>query len=197
MCNIFKDAKDNFRQQAKKDPVFMRLDCPDPYGSGGNTDTANNAKRFLSEEKREAILTLFPNASAQKLDNIRSLLQGFNVVLRVVSSKSRIIDTNAFDEYCIETYVLLKTVFPWASVPQSIHRLFGHSAERIALNGGYGLGNLSEEALESLHKLVRRFRSLLARKTNLRDNLADVFKHLFIRFVYNFNILYFFYELLC
>lgn len=159
----------------------MRLDCPDPYGSGGNTDTANNARRFFSEEKRDDVLTLFPGASSDQLENLKKLLKRFNVILRIVSSKSRIIDTDSFAEFCTETHVLLKTTFPWVPVSPSLHRILGHSAERIVLNGGYGLGNLSEEALECLHKLVRRFRSLLARKTNLRDNLIDVFRHLFIR----------------
>jgi predicted RNA-binding protein with PUA domain len=35
--------------------------------------------------------------------------------------------------------------------------------------------DLSVEGLETLHKLVRRFCKMLARKTNLLDNLKDVF----------------------
>jgi predicted RNA-binding protein with PUA domain len=43
------------------------------------------------------------------------------------------------------------------------------------------MGDLSEEGLQTLHKLVRRFREMLARETNLLDNLTDVFPHLWIR----------------
>jgi hypothetical protein len=99
----------------------------------------------------------------------------------VISSTAKEIDVYSFEEFCLTTYFLLIQSFPWASVPQSIHQILAQSAERIRINDNFGLGNLSEESLESVHKLVRRFRSLLARKTSLLDNLRDVFKHLWIR----------------
>ena len=113
--------------------------------------------------------------------NLKKLHCNFSVILRVISSKSTEIDTEMFEEYCISTYLLLAESFPWASIPQSIHRILAHSAERIRINDNYGLGSLSEEGLEATHKLIRRYRSLLARKTSLSDNLRDVFKHLWTR----------------
>ena len=101
--------------------------------------------------------------------------------MRVISSKSKEIEPESFEEFCISTYLLLTQSFPWASVPQSVHRILAHSAERIKLNDNFGLGSLSEEGLEATHKLIRRFRSILARKTSLSDNLRDVFKHLWTR----------------
>ena len=113
--------------------------------------------------------------------SLKKLHCNFSVILRVISSKANEIDTETFEDFCISTYLLLTQSFPWASVPQSIHRILAHSAERIRINDNFGLGSLSEEGLESTHKLIRRFRSLLARKTSLSDNLRDVFKHLWTR----------------
>ncbi len=112
---------------------------------------------------------------------MRKLHENFSIVLRVISSKSKEVKVESFEDFCISTYLHLAQSFPWASIPQSIHRILAHSPERIKMNDNFGLGSLSEEGLEATHKLDRRFRSLLARKTSLSDNLRDVFKHLWIR----------------
>lgn len=111
----------------------------------------------------------------------RVLHRQFAVILRVVSSKNSLIDTDSFNQYCLDAYQTLVMSFPWATIPPSVHRILAHSAERMELNDSHGLGELSEEGLECMHKLVRRFRSMLARKTNLADNLRDVFMHLWLR----------------
>jgi hypothetical protein len=175
-----KIAKANFRKQAREGDLHMKLDEPDPTGSGGNTDTAAVARAFFSSQKRQAVLDLFKGDDVQN-SAIEKLLLQFSVILRVISSKERKIDTEAFEQYCNETYCSLAQNFPWASIPTSVHRILGHSAERIQLNLGYGLGKYSEEGLEALHKLVRRFREHSARKTSLKDNLQDVFMHLWVR----------------
>lgn len=173
-------AKQKFRYDAAHGPLHMRLDQPDSSGHGGNSDTAQMGRNFFTDEKRDLIMNL-----VQGTDTERSLLkilhENFSLILRVISSKSREVKVDVFEEFCIETYMLLVQSFPWASVPQSIHRILAHSAEKIRMNENFGLGSLSEEGLEASHKLVRRFRSLLARKTSLSDNLRDVFKHLWIR----------------
>jgi hypothetical protein len=108
-------------------------------------------------------------------------MKNFAVILRIVSSKERLVDVNAFEQLCIETTLVLVEAFPWASFPQSVHRVLAHLAERIRSNGGHGLGLYSEEGLEGLHKYVRRFKERLSRKNSLKDNLTDTFGHLWIR----------------
>ena len=49
------------------------------------------------------------------------------------------------------------------------------------MNGGFGMGDFSEEALETLHKYIRRYRELLARKNNIFNNFHDVWKALMVR----------------
>ena len=67
--------------------------------------------------------------------------------------------------------------FDWVLIPGSIHRLLGHCAERIHANGDYGLGNLSEEGIESTHKMVRRFREHGSRTFGLKECLIDEYTH--------------------
>ena len=175
-----KQAKEIFRKEAACGPLHMRLDQPDSSGHGGNSDTGQMSRTFFSSEKRDNVIDLIHGSEEEK-QSARQLHKNFSIILRVISSKAKEIDVESFEEFCLTTYLLLIQSFPWASVPQSIHRILAHSAERIRINDNFGLGNLSEESLESVHKLVRRFRSLLARKTSLLDNLRDVFKHLWIR----------------
>ena len=96
------------------------------------------------------------------------------MILRVVSSKEHLIDVDAFESLCNETNIIIAEEFPFSSIPPSIHRLLAHSAERIQVNEGYGLGKLSEESLEAQHKLLRTAREILARKSSLFNNLYDV-----------------------
>ena len=77
--------------------------------------------------------------------------------------------------------LLVENFGEWATVPGVVHHLLAHSAERIRLNEHKGLGEWTEEGLEACNKLVRRFRKLLARKTNLKDNFTDVIKRLLVR----------------
>jgi hypothetical protein len=169
-------AKQDFISQAKTE---LKIIFDSPRSDGGSSDDGNTAKRFFAAENRAAVINLFKGTVHEKAV-LQQLIQNFSIILRVISTK-RLIDADAFEDFCNKTYLLLCEEFPWVSVSTSVHRLLGHSAERIRLNQGYGLGMVSEEGLEALHKLVRCFRELGARKTSLEDNIQDVFTHLFIR----------------
>ena len=55
---------------------------------------------------------------------------------------------------CKETYLHLVSELGWVSNTPTLHKLLAHSAELIALNGGRGLKDLSEEGLESNNKTL-------------------------------------------
>jgi hypothetical protein len=175
-----KVSKAKFQEEAARGPLHMRLDQPDSHGAGGSSDTGQTARQFFSQKKRADFIALLKGTEKEKED-LKKLHENYSVILRVMSSKEKEIDTESFEEFCLETYLHQVQSFPWASVPQSLHRILAHSAERIRMNDGFGLGSLSEEGLEATHKLVRRFRAILSRKTSLQDNLQDVFKHLWVR----------------
>ena len=92
-----------------------------------------------------------------------------------------LVNYSKFDKFCKETYLQVVIYFNWVHIPGSIHRLLSHSAERVHLNGNYGLGNQSEEGLESCNKMVRRFRELGTRKMGLKENITDVYTHWWIQ----------------
>jgi hypothetical protein len=165
---------------ARNGPLKMRLDCPDPHGSGGSTDNAETARRFLKAENCQHFVDIV-QGTAEERDALFTLHKNIAVILRVINSKFRQVDIDSLQELCLKTYLEIVVKFPWASVTTSLHRLVGHSSERIKLNDGFGLGDCSEEGLETLHKLVRRFRERLAQKNSLVDNLKDVFGHLWVR----------------
>ena len=71
--------------------------------------------------------------------------------------------------------------FPWATLPESIHRILAHAPEMVMLNEGCGLGELSEEALEGMHKKLRRIRSSKARTNDLQANIRDTWTLLWLQ----------------
>ena len=173
----FKKAKNEFREKAKQS-LGLKVDQPT---IGGSTNTGNVARRFFESRNRQKIIDLFNGTESEK-KALGELHRRFSVILKLISSKKTTIDVDSMEQYCTDTYVLLVESFgQWATVPGVVHHLLAHSAERIRLNEYKGLGEWSEEGLEACNKLVRRFRKMLARKTNLKDNFTDVIKRLLVR----------------
>ena len=173
-------ARERLAAKARTSPLFIKIDTHNSTSSAGTSDTGNLARKFFSDSARNDVVDLIegtgedPNNNKEK---VRDLLQRFSIVLRVLSSKSLKIRYSNFQIFCSETYLAILNYFDWVHIPGAIHRLLGHLPERIHANADYGLGNLSEEGLESSHKMVRRFRQLGARKSGLKENLIDVYCH--------------------
>ena len=125
-------------------------------------------------------MELYLNKTENELHVLQELHQKFSVILRIISSKSYV--REEFEDFCYDTYKLLLQEFPWMKLSETVHRLLAHSAEVIRLNGNQSLGQLSESPLEAQHKLVRKYRTYLARLTNETDNLQDVYTRLYMRF---------------
>lgn len=51
-------AKESFCRMAKTGPLHLKLDMPDPSGRGGNSDTAEMARRFFWEGNKPHFLKL-------------------------------------------------------------------------------------------------------------------------------------------
>ena len=145
-----------------------------PTSKGGTTDTGNAAKRFFSAEVIPSLEKLFP---PDKVDDILTLHKNFSIILRVISSK-RQVDTTKLKSICTDTYLFLRSNFPSISVSETAHMVLGHSFQLIELNDGYGLGQMSEQGLEAINKLVRRFSERFARHRSLDANIIDVINRL-------------------
>ena len=169
-----KRAKKKF-QQKMITACSMVLDKP--LQGGGNTNTGDLAKRFFSPKNREKIVSFFEGSQEEK-ECLKKLLQNLNVILRLASC-SRKIKTEELNDFCKETMLLYLSQFSWYPMSQSMHQILAHLAERIDLNGGTGIGELSEQGLEATNKEIRKGRNEFARKTGLEANFRDVFKRLF------------------
>jgi hypothetical protein len=163
-CTLFargtrqnKGSKKEIQQAAKEGPLHMKLDQPNPCGAGGSTDTVNVARAFYKFENVEHVLNLVEVTEVEE-DALRTLHRNFSVIHSVVSSKTRQVDIDSFNTFCLETYLKIVEKLTWVSISNTVHKLLGQPAEKIKMNGGVGLGTCTEEGLECSQKLSRRFR---------------------------------------
>ena len=145
-----------------------------PTPQGGTTDTGNNASRFFSPE---SLPFLKENFESDCIEDILKLHKNFSIILRVGSSK-RPVDIERLQQICIETNVMIVTKFPSAELSETVHMVLGHIWQLIALNDGYGLGQMTEQGLEGMNKLIRRFSERFARHVSLEANMLDVMHRL-------------------
>ena len=117
------------------------------------------------------ILTLLPNDCRYSFTTLHTNLA---VILRIYNS-DKIINEESFEIICKDTYQLILDHYPWANVTPTLHKILAHSVElMVRYNEGRGMKAFSEEGLESCNKYIRRYREILARKTNFEDNIRDV-----------------------
>ncbi len=178
------DSQDKLNKAKKdvlkhiEDTTGLKLDQVE--SSGGNTGTSNTGsqgRRFFSHELRSNIIDSLPSIYQGK---IYSLMQMYSVILRAVSSTDLLI-VDELRSLTRKFALFLAKEFTWVDYNITVHNLIFHSVELVEWNNGTGLGELSEEALESSNKDVRNYREFLARKCGHIPNLTDVFNRLFIR----------------
>ena len=153
----------------------LRLDQVD--SSGGTSTNGPQGRRFFSPELRSNIIDSLPSIYKSKMN---TLMQLYSVILRAVSSTQLLI-VDELRSLTRKFALFLAKEFTWVDYNITVHNLIFHSAELVEWNNGTGLGELSEEALESSNKDVRNYREFLARKCGHIPNLIDVFNRLFIR----------------
>ena len=83
---------------------------------------------------------------------IADLHQRFCVILKVINSRNHI-DVRLFREFEIETNLILVNKFKWMGLNYTLHAFIGHGWETILKNGGQGLAQKSEKALEAAHQV--------------------------------------------
>ena len=103
-----------------------------------------------------------------------------SVILRVISSTKEV-SCQKLEVLTTETSLLLAEKLPWVSLNYTLHGLLHHSVELIKMNNNLSIGTLSEEALESNNKFVRRYLDQFSRKINPTDQLKDAMSRLIER----------------
>lgn len=145
-------------------------------GDASDMLTGNRFKTFSCDEAREVVTNLLKKESLRS--SFSEILLGLCAIIRVINSQHRQIDLPRFKALCTEVHHSLCINFPWAVISPSIHRVLAHSWEVVQMNENQGLGNQSEEGLETQNKFVRHLQIHGARKTSVEDNFHDVFGHL-------------------
>ena len=144
--------------------------------TGGSTD-GNSGRRFFSKKSVETILQVI---EPQYQDTIITLHKNLSVIFRIMSCTQKV-DVEAYRQLTVETSLLIARKLNWVEINFTLHGALHHSADLIAINDGYGLGDLSEEALEANNKYIRKFAEFRARKTSSEDQLTDVLGRLIER----------------
>ena len=98
--------------------------------------------------------------------------------MRVISS-TFLVNIEEFEKYCYETAEEMVRKYDWYKMPPSLHIILIHGAS-IIKNSPLPIGKLSEEALETMHKVVRRYRKHHARTASRVKTNEDVFTRLLI-----------------
>ena len=171
-----KTAEKIFKEKVRRE-LSLIIDMPNPTG-GGNSDTGNTAKRFFAYESRDKIIEML-NCTHHRKEAVRAFLQKASVILRIISCNKKI-NYEEFEKFCLECYLDFTSTFKWVILPNTVHSVLAHSAEKIRMNNGYGLKNFSEQQLEAAHKEVRKGRER-SRKTSLDDNITDVMRFMWIK----------------
>ena len=147
-------------------------------GNPGDMVTGKAFHQFSSDHAREFICSLLKEEDQQIFKDI---LLRLCAAVKVINSQKRKVNIEKLRAITQEAYKKLVLHFPWVAISPSVHRILGHSWEVVLLNNKFGLGNISEEGLESLNKYIRDFRRSGARKDNTFNNFVDTFHHMWDR----------------
>lgn len=113
----------------------------------------------------------------------REMIENDRIILGLMSSSKKI-HVSKFKELCRRQFVLLDEIGSEGVeivLPPNVHQTYNHVPQRIKDNNSEGLKKYSEENLEAMHKLAKRYRETLARKTTNEDNMKDVLRRLNFR----------------
>lgn len=135
----------------------------------GTSNDGNTARRFFSNVELSARIT--------GLD--KTIITNFSIILRTISCGLHINVPN-FEKLLKETALLYFKLYPWYYMPATVHKILIHGIDFIKYST-IPIGMLSEEALESSHKIIRNARLRHTRKRSRVDCNKDLIVYLIIQ----------------
>lgn len=164
--------KENVKQRKKNIQVGFKtalgLTIDQPKQGFGSSNDGNSARRFFENAKISASIT------GLNLD----LIERFHIILQTISSGFDI-HVQKFNEYCINTAREFVALYPWYSMPTTVHKILIHGAT-IADSLELPIGHMSEEAQEASNKNIKKYRIAFARKCGREENMEDVLSRLLV-----------------
>ena len=113
------------------------------FFQGGTSDTGNNARKWFSPEKREAVIALGLPRNKLEEENLARLLQFDNVVFRIANS-TRYVNTPMFKKFIQDGVIFQMLDFHFAPLTKTALKMYFHIIEGIEKNNGRGIGQKSE-----------------------------------------------------
>lgn len=153
-------------QEGFKKQLGLNIDRPKP-GYGSSND-GNTARRFFENSTVSAAITGVNEEVIKRL----------YVILQVISCGHEI-NCERFEQYAIETARKTVALYPWYSMPTSVHKLLIHGPV-IITHALLPIGQLSEDAQEARNKDIKRYREDFARKSSRVKTMEDVFHRLLV-----------------
>ena len=164
------------KRETVKEEVYTNLAIN--IGNPGDMVTGKAFVKFSSDSSRAFYVSL---VEEDQREDFNLILLGLSAAVKIINSQKRRVNTEKLRELTLEVYLKIVQCFPWAVISPSVHRILAHGWEVIQLNQGFGLGDLSEEGLEALNKLIREMRCHGSRKDSTVNNFTDTFNHLWDR----------------
>lgn len=109
----------------------------------------------------------------------KKLITNFSIILRTLSS-GRNINIPNFEKLLKETTVLYFNLYPWYYMPTTVHKILIHGIDCIKYSN-IPIGMLSEEAVESCHKILRNVRLKHTRKRSRIDSNKDLIMYMILQ----------------
>lgn len=135
----------------------------------GTSNDGNTARRFFSNIEVAADIT--------GVD--RRLIYNFSLILRILSC-GRFININLFHKLLQDTWQLYIDLYSWYYMPVTVHKILVHGIGYVRYSTS-PLGLLSEEAIESCHKIIRSNRLKHTRKCGRVESNRDLIQYLILQ----------------
>ena len=172
------DEKETFKAKREEIKELVYQNLAINIGNPGDMVTGKAFVKFSCDASRAFYASL---VEEDIRDDFSLILLGLSAAVKVINSQKRLVNTEKLRELTKEVNLLIVKCFPWAAISQSVHRILAHSWQVIDMNGGFGLGDLSEEGLEALNKHIRDMRCHGSRKDSTVNNFTDTYNHLWDR----------------
>jgi hypothetical protein len=158
------EEKELFKSEYQKLRSTLNEQLGINIGDPSEMVTGGAFKKFSTDTARSILANFIKDESKQ--ESFKKIHLQICAVVLVLNSQKRKIQTEKLRTVCTDTNLEIRKTFPWAILSPSLHRILGHSWERVQMNGMFGLGSESEEGLEATNKLIRFYRAHSSRTTS-------------------------------
>lgn len=134
----------------------------------GTTNTGNVARSFFAHAESVTEITKLDIHVVKRLGNILQIL-----------ACGKDINFEKFEQYCLDTAKLCFNLYPWYSMPPSVHKVLFHGSHIIKFLD-LPIGYLSEEAQEASNKIFRKARAHYSRMKSRKCTNEDIMHYLLI-----------------